>query len=319
MSVVVVGSANQDLTSYTAVLPTLGQTVMGSSFATSCGGKGANQACAAAVLTPTTMICRVGDDVFGKALLENLSNAGVKYDEKNSVLQDKAISTGVASIVVDTVSGDNMIIVSPGANHALTPGDVETALRSQTQPPSVIMVQLEIQPDVALQALKTGKELNAITMLNPAPAPEGFTLDEFYQYTDYITPNETELRKICGETEDAKADDATFEESLAKELLAKGISRAVIVTLGARGAMIVDKTETTMVCAPVDLPCHSDPIVDTIGAGDGFCGALASYLSAGIELNKAATMACGFAGMAVRRKGATYPRVDELPDCLKFI
>ena len=328
--VVVVGSANQDLTSYTPQLPTLGETVMGQHFETSCGGKGANQACAAAALglCPVSMICRVGDDVFGKALLANFQEKGVEVNQNETVLtrgkDGKPISSGVASIVVDTVSGDNMIIVTPGANHALSPQDVETSLKALPDPPAAVVVQLEILPEAAFAALKTGRELGAVTILNTAPAPESFSIEKFYAFTDIVVPNETELRKICGLAEDAGKGDSEFEEKLAKKLLLeKGVGDAVVVTLGARGAMVVakndnDGTRTTFVNAPPDLPCRDDPIEDTVGAGDGFCGALSTYLSAGIGLERAATLACGFASMSIRRRGASYPTAEELPECLQI-
>ena len=174
--VVVVGSANQDLTSYTANVPVLGETVLGSSFDTSCGGKGANQARAAASLeiSPVSMICRTGDDVFGRALLANLGSVGVQVDETSTVLTGvDSPATGVAAITVDTVTGDNMSIVTPGANHALTPQDVRESLQALKDPaPAVVVVQLEIAPESALEALKTGREMGAITILNPAPAPD---------------------------------------------------------------------------------------------------------------------------------------------------
>jgi len=312
--VVVVGSVNQDLTAYSSVVPVLGQTVMGERFETGCGGKGANQANAAASLgiSPVTMICRMGDDVFGQNLLQNFRRTGVQVDEKQTVLPQT--SSGVATIVVDTKCGDNMIIVTPGANYELKPDDIRKQLTNMKDPPKMVVVQLEILREAALEALKVAKEIGATTVLNPAPAPEDYSLDDFMPYTDILIPNESELRVLCGH----KEDDATCdEEGLAKSLLAKGVGKAVIVTLGARGAMLVEKDATTLVAAPEDLPCKDDPVVDTIGAGDGFCGSLATYMSAGVDMKDAARMACGFAGMSVRRQGVSYPTADELPSCLQ--
>lgn len=321
-NVVVVGSANQDLTSYTDVLPVLGETVMGSTFETSCGGKGANQAKAAASLglAPVTMICRVGDDVFGESLLKDFDRKNVQYDRTDTVLQD-GTSSGVATIVVDKPSGDNMIIVTPGANYALTPENVDAALRKMTDPPAVVVVQLEVKYDAALQTLKTAKELGAITIFNPAPAPtEEDALDEFFPFVDIFIPNETELRTLCGKVGDNSVD----EEQLAKDLLKKGVNKAVICTLGSRGAMIVAKEQDgaedakiDLVCAPKDLPANKEPVVDTIGAGDAFCGALATYLASGLDIVEAGNLACGFASMSVRRLGANYPDPDELPEMLR--
>ena len=318
--VAVVGSVNYDLNSYTYKLPVLGETVMGDSFQTSCGGKGANQAKAAASLglVPVTMVSRVGEDVFGQALLKDFDRKKVKYNSDDIILKD-GTSSGVATIVVDNESGDNMIIVSPGANYALTPENVDEALRKMTTPPAVVVVQLEIKYDAALQALKTAKALGATTILNPAPAPtEEDALDDFFPFVDIFIPNETELRTLCGKV----GDDSVDEESLAKSLLDKGVNKAVICTLGARGAMIVSKRDSTkatieMVSAPGDLPCNNEPVVDTIGAGDAFCGALSTYLASGLDLVKAGNLACGFASMSVRRQGANYPEPDELPEMLR--
>jgi len=322
-TVAFVGSANQDLTSYTPTIPVLGETVLGDTFATSTGGKGANQARACGSFAggnycEARMICRVGNDVFGKEILETLSKSGVTFDEDNTVLTD-GTSSGVAAIVVDQNSGDNMIIVSPGANFKLTPENVDQELKSLK--PVVVTTQLEIPMKTALQAMKSGQELGSITVLNPAPAPkdEG-ALDEFYPFVDIFIPNETELRTICGKV----GDDSVDETDMAKSLLEKGVKQAVVCTLGARGALIVargsdndDDVKVTMVDAPEDLPARNEPIKDTIGAGDAFCGALSCYLAAGLDLEEASGMACGFASMSVRRQGATYPTFAELPDSLK--
>ena len=322
--VVVVGSANQDLTAYTATAPKTGETVLGESFETSFGGKGANQGVAAAALAivPVSMVCKVGADAFGSELLGSFRDVNLQYDESSVVVPD--VSTGVAQIIVDTKTGDNQIIVIPGANHALTSSDVRSAITSMAKEiPMTVVIQLEIKPEVALEALKVAKEVGATTIFNPAPAPEGWELDsDFYKYADIVIPNETELRSLCKGEESAKTDD---EEVMAKTLFARGVSKAVIVTLGARGAMVVSKSgendvQTELVCAPPDLPCNAEPVVDTVGAGDSFCGSLSAYLSAGLSLGEAATKACGVASMSVRKRGAqsSYPRADELPDILRL-
>jgi len=333
--ILVVGSANQDLTSTTAVLPKLGETVMGKDFATACGGKGANQAVAAASLgmAPVAMLCRVGDDLFGKNLLENFRRVGVDFFEttNETVLRDGDCPSGVASIVVDEESGDNMIVVSPGANYQLTREDVRKTIEASG--PAQVLVQLEILPEVALEALRAGKDAGATTILNTAPAPEGWSLDDpgmsFFEHVDVLILNESELRKVTGAAAEPSTDD---EETLAKSLIAKGIGSAVIVTLGARGAMVVEKqqqrqegttttkTATTLVDAPLDLPARKLPVKNTVGAGDSFCGALAAYRSTGLSLTEAAGLACGVASTTVRKDGAqtSYPLYDELPECLKL-
>ena len=321
--ILVVGSANQDLTSTSDVLPTLGETIMGKDFAIACGGKGANQAVAAASLgmAPVAMVTRVGDDLFGRNLLDNFRRVGVNYfGEAETVLN--ATPSGVASIVVDAKSGDNQIIVTPGANYKLTQEDVRRKIMDLK--PSQVLVQLEILPRVAFEALKAGKDVGATTILNTAPSPEGWSLEEpemqFYKYVDILILNETELAKV---TYNGK--ELGDEETLAKSLITKGVGNAVIVTLGARGAMIVEKNdqggiETVIVDAPEDLPARKLPVKNTVGAGDSFCGALAAYRSTGLSLADAARYACGVASMTVRKDGAqtSYPLYDELPDCLKL-
>jgi inosine triphosphate pyrophosphatase len=193
----------------------------------------------------------------------------------------------------------------------------------------VVLVQLEIMPESALRALIVASRLGAMTILNPAPSPRGWEFNnEWYSAIDILVPNETELAAIFG-LANGRIDDVTGEgeEMMAKALLERGIRHAVIVTLGARGAMIVmrdessveDDMRTIMICEPTDLPCKSDPVVDAVGAGDAFCGALAAYLSRGIRMEHAASMACGVASMSVRKRGAqeSYPRAEDLPDCLR--
>lgn len=243
---------------------------------------------------------------------------GVQFDEEETIL--KNTPSGVASIVVDSKSGDNMIIVSPGANYKLTKEDVRSAIMKSK--PAQVIVQLEILPEVALEALRAGREAGSLTVLNTAPAPEGWTLEDpgmdFYPNIDLLILNESELKKVCVGMEGD-------EESLSKQLLDKGVGRAVIVTLGARGAMVTEKLadgeiKTCYADAPEDLPARKQPVKNTVGAGDSFCGALATYLSTGMELPEAAGFACGVASMTVRKDGAqtSYPTYDELPDCLKL-
>ena len=335
--VIVVGSINQDLTTYASSLPSAGQTILGTDFVTTGGGKGANQAVAASKLNIVDtqnnggvyMIGRVGNDVMGNTLLSSLQTNGVKInkDEMKVIGQH----TGVASINVDTNSGQNTIVVAPGANLALTSDDVQSSLANVSEK-DVVLVQLEIKPEAALQALKSASSKGALTILNPAPAPKDWELTpEWYSYIDLLIPNETELASLCGLSNEEESVTGEGEEAMARQLLDKGIRHAVIVTLGERGAMIVRRckddtnadslqTQTIMISEPADLPCKDEPVVDTVGAGDSFCGGLAAYLSRGVELEKAASMACGVASMSVRKRGAqeSYPSADNLPDCLKL-
>lgn len=386
--VIVIGSANADLTSVTPTMPRLGETVLGSNFAVSCGGKGANQANAAARLgllrcnrgggdsSGVSMVCRVGPDAFGTAILDQFRANAVDFDTVATTVSttddDVPLSTGVATIWVDASrGGDNAIVVTPGANRALRPKDVRTALQSTRLTPSpnsdsddtaVILVQLEVALDTALEALRTAQEQQqstatattaarrtVITILNPAPAPANASaLDDFWPYVDILIPNQSELHKLCAGSKTNNSstlsstscpkgeeeDDLMFkvEEQMARTLLDEtGIRMAVIVTLGAHGALVVTKDGTTAlrVSAP---PSNSDqdPVVDTVGAGDAFCGALAAYLAATATtttnttttklsnwLGPAAIWACGCAGLSVRRPGTYFPTRDDLPESLR--
>ena len=220
------------------------------------------------------------------------------------------------------MSGQNTIIVAPGANLALNAQEVDSALSKLLQnggaQQNVVLVQLEIKPATALHALQTATAEGALTILNPAPAPKGWTMtDDWFSNIDILIPNESELASLCGMSEEDVTGEG--EEAMAKALLEKGVRHAVIVTLGERGAMIVrrrqggeqpgtdpnyDSILTSMISEPADLPCKTLPVVDAVGAGDAFCGALSAYLSRGVDLERACSMACGYASMSVRKRGA---------------
>eukprot|EP00553_Chaetoceros_curvisetus_P010504 CAMPEP_0204612224 /NCGR_PEP_ID=MMETSP0717-20131115/329_1 /ASSEMBLY_ACC=CAM_ASM_000666 /TAXON_ID=230516 /ORGANISM="Chaetoceros curvisetus" /LENGTH=422 /DNA_ID=CAMNT_0051624221 /DNA_START=222 /DNA_END=1486 /DNA_ORIENTATION=+ len=339
-NLIVVGSANLDLIAYTpTTLPSPGQTILGDQFKTFPGGKGANQAIAAARLclgykshTNVHMICKVGNDAYGEQLLTNFDKDGVKYEDAMS-RQDNAKSdvdisglhTGIASITVDK-KGENTIVVIPGSNHALTVDEVETKIQAiveqHSDAKSIIMTQLEIQHDVALAAMKVGKELGALTILNPAPTNAGSLIhQDFYKFVDIIIPNETELQSLISE---GGVEDQS-EEAMAIELLNRGIEKAVIVTLGEKGACVVERMNggerprVTSISAPAGVNTRQDDVIDTVGAGDSFCGSFAVYLSTGLDIPNAAMNACGVAGLSVCKKGAqsSYPTIDQLPDCLR--
>jgi ribokinase/non-canonical purine NTP pyrophosphatase (RdgB/HAM1 family) len=337
--ILVVGSANYDITSYTSTLPTLGETVLGEQVDLSCGGKGANQAKAAACIARSNVhwVGRVGNDMFGKAILQNLQRFGVFFDNESATVKssEKAVRTGVASIIVDTLrSGDNMIVVTPGANQLLSPLDVRTAVRSivpnNTSPSaisSIVLIQMEIAKEATLEAIKMGRECNSLVIVNPAPVPDRATineLDRYFSMIDILIPNESELLKLYRYLVDGK-DTVDTEQDMARFLLNRGIRRAVIVTLGARGAMVMEKShdlfKVTYVEAPLDLSCLREPIVDTVGAGDAFCGAFAAYVAASsaaesADLSNLAIMACGYATLSTRRRGADYPKADAVPKSL---
>jgi len=316
--VVVVGSANVDLNSYSKKFPKPGETVMGERFTTSCGGKGANQAYAAGFGLPgveVSVICKVGRDQYGGMLVNNFDQRRIKVD-KSEIFVGDGCNTGTASIFVEQESGENVIVVVPGANSLLSPTSVEKALQSLDRHPDVILAQLEIQSESVLKALEIAKEVKpeCITILNPAPAPQSLD-DRFYSLTDILVVNESEALTLVGGDEDED------NVVLATKLLNRGVGRCVIVTLGKDGAIVVEKTHAVTTIANPSLPSDSLPVQDTVGAGDAFCGSLASYLSIGTDLHDSIKKACGIASISVRKLGAqsSYPSYEDLPEELQIV
>ena len=231
-----------------------------------------------------------------------------------------------------------------GANKLLTPEMVReemSSLKDQINDfnRAIILSQLEVPIESTFEAMKIGKEWGALTILNPAPCNISIMNNDLLKYVDILIPNETELQQLFDsvdkKTDDSSStnnndncdDNAMTEEDMAKTLLRNGIiQKAIIVTLGARGAMIVsrnnggDDYETKMVNASPYLGFNNQAVVDTVGAGDSFCGSLSMYLSCGIELEEAATKACGVASMSVRKQGAqtSYPSAVDLPQELRL-
>ncbi|MEV6961307.1 ribokinase [Streptomyces sp. NPDC051207] len=290
----VVGSANADLVIGVERRPAAGETVLGSDLAVHPGGKGANQAVAAARLgARTALLARVGDDAHGRLLLDSQRAAGV---DTVGVLVGGA-PTGVALITVDP-SGDNSIVVSPGANSRLTPDDVRAA-GSLFQASRVVSAQLEIPLETVVEvvrALAPGSRF----VLNPSP-PRPLP-PEVLAACDPLIVNEHEARVVLGGA--AVGDDP---EDWARVLLAQG-PRSVVVTLGARGALVADAGGTERVAAvPVEA-------VDTTGAGDAFTAALAWRLGAGESLAGAAAYAARVGAAAVTKPGAqeSFPTAAEV-------
>ncbi|WLQ39443.1 ribokinase [Streptomyces laculatispora] len=291
----VVGSANADLVVGVDRRPAPGETVLGSDLAVHPGGKGANQAVAAARLgARTALLARVGDDAHGRLLLESQRSAGV---DTTGVLVGGA-PTGVALITVDP-SGDNSIVVSPGANARLTPEDIRAAgpLLSASR---VVSVQLEIPLDTVAEtarALPSGTRL-VLNPSPPAPLPAGVLAA-----CDPLVVNEHEARSILGR------DAGTTPESWAQALTALG-PRSVVITLGAGGALAADTRTGDF----VRVPSPAVDAVDTTGAGDAFTAALAWRLGLGEELPEAAAFAVRVGAAAVTKEGAqaSFPTAEEV-------
>ena len=281
--IVVVGSFNADLTSYMARMPRPGETVPGDRFVTGAGGKGSNQAVAAARLgAEVTFIGRVGKDVFANLAYEIWDAEGVNRD---FVSRDDEHATGVAPILVDS-SGENMIVVVLGANLRVQPADIDAA-RERIAAADVLIAQLEINLDMVAYVLETAKALGVTTILNPAPAAA--IPAQTIQLADYLTPNETELETLSG---GPSAD----IEAAARGLLTRADQTAV-VTLGSRGAQIVTGTETASV------PTYAVDVVDTTGAGDAFNAGLAVALAEGLALADAVRFANATAALCVTKPG----------------
>ncbi|WP_416974274.1 ribokinase [Streptomyces sp. 4F14] len=292
----VVGSANADLVIGVERRPGAGETVLGSDLAVHPGGKGANQAVAAARLgARTALLARVGDDANGRLLLESQQGAGV---DTVGVLVGGA-PTGVALITVDP-SGDNSIVVSPGANGRLTPGDIRAA-GALFHASRVVSAQLEIPLESVVEVVR---QLPSGTrfVLNPSP-PQALPA-EVLAACDPLIVNEHEARVILGGA--ALRDDPA---EWARELLASG-PKSVVVTLGSEGALVASSSSEEVVrVASVKVDA-----VDTTGAGDSFTAALAWKLGAGSSLAEAAAYAARVGAVAVTRRGAqeSFPTAEEV-------
>jgi ribokinase len=290
--VAVVGSLNLDLVIRVAALPGPGETVVGGDLFTNPGGKGANQAVAAARLgRRVAMVGRVGDDQAGRDLLAALEADRVDTAQVGAL---GGVPSGTAFIVVRE-DGENQIVVSPGANARLTPDDVGAAgpaLRSA----AVALLQLEIPLETVAAAARTA---TGTVVLNPAPVRP--LPSELLARVDVLVPNRVELAQLAGGPVPETVADATR--------LAEGLAaRAVVVTLGADGALVVEGGRA------VHVPAVAVRAVDTTAAGDAFCGGLAEALAAGASLQDAARRAVRVAAAACTRPGAqaSLPTPDDL-------
>ena len=285
--VVVVGSFNMDLVVKAERRPQTGETLMGEEFGMFIGGKGSNQAIAAARLgADVTMIGRLGTDLFGDTLMTAHAEEGICTDY---VIRDTETGTGVASILIDT-DGDNSIVLVPQANMRLSVEDIERASESIAAA-DVLLLQLEVPVGASQRAAEIAKSNGATVVLNPAPAQE--LPDDFLAQVDILTPNEVETESLSG----LRASTATDAERAAKVLLDKGLS-AVILTLGERGALLLTSDLTQQ------IPAYTVDVVDTTAAGDAFCGALATAVAQGENLVDAVAFANAAGALAVTVLGA---------------
>lgn len=306
--VVVVGSANVDLQAEVDHLPARGETVLGGRLRTAPGGKGANQAIAAHRLgTRTHLVCAVGDDLHADTVLSALEAEGLGTDGVRRVPEE---ATGVAMIVV-AHDGENHIVVAPGANAALTPDDVDRLAGPHLDGGPVVVLQLEIAVDTALAAARLAQRRGASVVLNCAPMPaDPATIASLLATVDVLVVNESEAGALLG---DALPDDESSWREAAQRLRAHG-PVTVVVTLGARGAAVATDDGTFL------QPAFTVDPVDTTGAGDAFCAALAVGLAAGEPIDRATERACAAGALATTRPGAqTSPTPSEVDRLLAMV
>ncbi|MEX2010867.1 MAG: ribokinase [Chloroflexota bacterium] len=310
--VIVVGSVNVDLVVNAPRLPQPGETVTGGRFAQHDGGKGGNQAVAAARLgAPTTLVAAIGADAHGERGQNALEAERVATGE---IVVDAAEPTGVALVLVDA-TGENMISVAPGANAALTPTHVRDALgRLAPTAGDVVLAGHEIPTATAREALRLGRAAGATTILNPAPA-DGIDRSVF-GLADVVTPNRQELAVLVeaegrriGRRGAVPSDPVAAARTLLERNAEGEGAGAVLVTLGMAGAVLVVPG-----AEPIELPAPGLKAVDTVGAGDALNGALAAGLAEGLSLQEAAGRAVVAASLSVTKPGARggLPTRDEL-------
>jgi len=295
--IVVVGSSNTDMVVKAERIPVPGETVTGGQFVMAAGGKGANQAVAAARLgAEVTFVAKLGQDMFGDQAIENYKREGIVTD---LILRDPQHHTGVALIMVDQ-QGENLIAVASGANHALTPKDVEQAAE-RIRAADVLMLQLETPMETVQFAAQLAADAAVPVILDPAPAAP--LEDSLLARVTYLTPNESEAEGLTG----IQVRDEASARAAADELLGRGV-RHVIVTLGSKGALMAGPDGASF------IPSHAVDARDTTAAGDAFNGSLASALAKGMYLQEAVRQASLAGALSVTRMGAqpSLPTEEEL-------
>jgi ribokinase len=295
--ILVIGSSNTDLVAWTERFPLPGETILGNRFLMNQGGKGANQAVAAARLGgQVALLCKVGQDLFGQEAIRILSAEGI---DVSSVVVDPDHTSGVALITVNDAA-ENSIVVAPGANMALTEADVASAA-TQVELSDVVLMQLEIPLSTVFHAAELAHSIGKRVILNPAPVT---TLpDELFSCLYAITPNETEVEQLTGI---GVSDERTAREAAAS-LKNKGVE-IVLITLGPRGAYVFSDELKRLIPAP---KVHA---IDTTAAGDTFNGALAVALTRSLGLGDAVAFANSAASISVTRRGAqsSMPFAEEI-------
>ena len=296
--ITVVGSYATGLTMKVKRLPSTGETLLGSGYRVDYGGKGSNQAVGCARLgAQVNFVATIGKDAFGEMALALYRDEGIDI---SNLRQVDGAPTGVGFIVVEESTGNNCIVIDPGANELLAADDI-TRRSAAFETSAVVLTQLEIPVASAEAALLMGRKHGAITVLNPAPVrPLPVSV---LQAIDVLTPNQSEAKVLTGRSPDAVVE----PEQLARELIGKGVKQ-VVMTMGENGALIVSAVGTKHV------PAVTMSAVDTTGAGDAFNAGLATALASGCDLEAAVEFAVVIGGLSVTKEGVipSLPRRDEV-------
>jgi ribokinase len=295
--VAILGIFVADLAFRAARMPAIGETVAGSGFQMGPGGKGSNQAVAAARAgAAVTFISKTGTDDFAAVADATWEREGISV----RVQRDASRPTGAAFIYVNELTGENAIIVVPGAAAAITPADVDAAADAIREA-AVFVTQLEQPIAAARRGLEVARAANVLTVLNPAPAAE--LDDDIYPLCDFVTPNETEASLLTG----VQVESIDAARRAGDILLEKGVGTAII-TLGEAGALLHGRDQSIL------LPAfNAGRVVETAGAGDAFNGAFAAALASGLSPPEAARFGCAAAGISVTRAG-TAPSMATLEE-----
>lgn len=314
-TITIIGSLNTDLVTTTPRVPGGGETLRATSFSTGSGGKGANQAVAVARLsssqksgghgkTTVKMIGAVGADEFGPPLVQGMERDGI---DVSGVKVVEGKTTGVAVIIVEESSGENRILLNPGANHTLKPNDFKDISTFGSPKPDMLILQLEISIETVLQILETAKKEGIAVLLNPAPAVE-LPASAFPAITHLIL-NESEAAMLSGRKPEEVEDMGVEVGAIADEFHMKGV-KYVVITLGAKGAYFSELKGKGMHVAADKVK----KVVDTTAAGDTFVGAYAVKMVSGERMEGSVRWACRAAGKTVERPGAqdAIPWLDDL-------
>ncbi len=296
-SIVVVGSSNTDLIVTAPRIPSPGETVIGDSFSTAAGGKGANQAVAAARLGgEVTFIGRIGADPYGDTSVANLTSENIDIDH---IVRDADLPSGIALITVDA-RGENSIVVASGSNMAMSYPDVHCAAKA-IERARIVLLQLEIPMLIVEEVADMARKSGAMVILNPAPAAD--LSDKLLRNVHILIPNASEASMLSG----TPVTDEQSAARAAKVLRNRGVE-TVIVTLGDRGAITVDGEVIR------HFPAYQVTPTDTTAAGDAFCGALAVGIAEGLDVTAAIKFATKAAALSTLKKGAqpSLPRRAEL-------